>query len=67
MPEEKLCPFRFIAPYTMALKCFRIECELWSEEISMCSISLGMNAILSVADALRGISEHIKSLDSFQS
>jgi hypothetical protein len=27
----------------------------------MCTISMGMNAILSVADALRGISENIKN------
>ncbi len=61
MPEEKTCPFRFIAPYTKVDKCFKSDCELWSTVLSRCSIIIGMNAILSLADAMRGISENIKN------
>lgn len=62
MPKDKLCPFRFIAPYTMALNCFKSECELWSISMSTCSINLGMNAVLSVADSLRELSKKITNL-----
>lgn len=67
MPKEKICPFKFIAPYSTVIFCNGSDCQLWSEVMDMCSISLGMNAILSVAEAIRGLSENIKSLDSFQS
>ncbi|MBA7477065.1 hypothetical protein ES707_12463 [subsurface metagenome] len=67
MPGEKICPLFLIFYKTTNNTCIKSECELWSTETSMCSVAMGMNAILSVADAIRGLSENIKSLDSFQS
>ncbi|GAJ12210.1 unnamed protein product [marine sediment metagenome] len=61
MPEGKICPLFLIFYKTSNNTCIKSECELWSTETSMCSIFMGMNAILSVADALRGISENIKT------
>ncbi len=61
MPDNRTCPFYLIFFKTENVFCNKSECELWSTETSMCSIAMGMNAILSVADALRGISENIKN------
>ncbi|GAH75092.1 unnamed protein product [marine sediment metagenome] len=61
MPEEKTCPFFYVAPYTQSKHCNKSECQLWSTETSMCSITAGMLALLSAADALRGILQEIKS------
>jgi hypothetical protein len=61
MPENKTCPLFLIFYKGEHTDCIKSECELWSTETSMCSIFMGMNAILSVADALRGISEQIKN------
>ncbi len=61
MPEQKTCPFFYVAPYTQSKHCNKLECELWSTEMAMCSITVGMLAILNVADALRGLSEELKS------
>lgn len=51
MPLEKTCPFRFIAPYSTFQLCNKSECEPWSIVMSRCSITIGMNAILSIVDA----------------
>jgi len=61
MSLQKHCPFHFFPGVDKETICRKSECELWSTETSMCTISMGMNAILSVADALRGISENIKN------
>ncbi len=61
MPEGKTCPFYLIFYKEEHHLCNESYCQLWSPETQMCSISMGMNAILSVADAIRGISEHLKS------
>ncbi|MBA7608983.1 hypothetical protein ES703_16169 [subsurface metagenome] len=60
MPEDKFCPFQQFSNPLLDVICKQSECQLWSEETQMCSISLGMNAILSVSDALRGISTELK-------
>lgn len=67
MPAEKTCPFYLIFYKEEHFLCNESHCQLWSAETQMCSMAMGMNAILSVADAIRGLSENIKSLDSFQS
>ncbi len=61
MPEGKTCPFYLIFYKEENHLCNESQCRLWSEETQMCSIAMGMNAILSVADALRGLSEEIKN------
>ncbi|MBA7525348.1 hypothetical protein ES705_17499 [subsurface metagenome] len=67
MPIKKLCPFAMHFDKDGITICVKSECELWSTQTSMCIISMGMLAILDVSVALRGISENIRSLDSFQS
>jgi len=66
MPEEKACPFKFVAPYSTVKLCTKSKCELWSTTLTMCSITLGMNSLTSIAYAIRDISDNIKSLDNFQ-
>ncbi len=61
MPEGKTCPFYLIFYKEHNDLCTESQCQLWSEDMSMCSIALGMHGILSIADALRGISENIKN------
>ena len=61
MPKEKICPLFLIFYKTTNNTCIKSECQLWSTGTSMCSIAMGMNSILSVADALSGISEQIKN------
>ncbi len=61
MPLEKTCPFFYVAPYTQSKHCNNSKCQLWSTEIEMCSISMGMNALLSIADAIRALTEELKS------
>lgn len=61
MPKEKICPLFLIFYKTTNNTCIKSKCEFWSEPMSMCSIVVGLNGILSISDALRGLSEHIKS------
>ncbi len=61
MPEDKFCPFCHMFSTEKHPHCKKSECELWSTEMAMCSITVGMLAILNAADVLRGISEQIKN------
>jgi hypothetical protein len=61
MPVDKICPLFLIFYKTENNTCIKSNCEFWSGDMKMCGITLGMLAILSIADALRGISELIKN------
>ena len=67
MTIDKYCPFQIFSNPKVDILCKGSDCELWSPVLDMCSINVGMNAILSLVDAIRGLSDCIKSLDSYQS
>jgi len=60
IPESKICPFQPYSIIAFNMICKKSKCELWSTTMSMCSILIGMNALLSIADAVRGLSQSIK-------
>lgn len=61
MPVHLKCPFFLIFFKTDNIICVKSECELWSSELGVCSINVGMHGLVSIADAIRGLSEHIKA------
>ena len=67
MPDEKICPFKLFVASTREKICVKSECQLWSTATEMCSFTLGTQALVSIANAIKGLSENIRSLDSFQS
>lgn len=58
--DKKYCPFKLTPGYSDPF-CYLEDCQFWSDPMKMCSIVIGLNGILSISDALRGLSEHIKS------
>lgn len=61
MSEQRICPLFLILYKTQNVSCIKELCELWSADLGVCSITVGMHGLVSIADAIRGLSEHIKS------
>ncbi|MBA7533405.1 hypothetical protein ES705_25644 [subsurface metagenome] len=61
MPKEKTCPFCHIFSNEKHPHCNKSECQLWFIDLSMCSISLGMNSLLSIRNILSSLSEKLRN------
>lgn len=51
MPEQKTCPFKLCVASSKEKLCNKSECEIWSTELTRCSIFIGMKSLLLISES----------------